>query len=79
MLYFIIIWVLCVIMMIDIVRYYIGSDIVGDENIVYIAGSAGNEKTFLWIEHAIKKYNKQRKLKGKNKKREFKLILFERR
>jgi len=79
MLYFILICVLFVIMMIDIVRYYIGSDIVGDENIVYIAGSVGDNKTFLWLEHAIKKYNKQKGLKGKNKKREFELILFERR
>jgi len=59
MLYFIIIWVLLFILTIIIIRQYIGSYRIGDENIVLFSGAPGTNKTYLCIKYAIKRYNKQ--------------------
>lgn len=71
MLYFIILLVLVVIATIIIVRQYLGSYKIGDENIVLFSGAPGTNKTYLCIKYAIRRYNKQlfkhklKKLKNK--------------
>ena len=71
MLYLIILLVLVIIAIIIIIRQYLGSYKVGDENIVLFSGAPGTNKTYLCIQYAIRRYNKQlfkyrlRKLKNK--------------
>ncbi len=71
MLYFVIVWVLLFIMTIIIIKQYIGSYRIGDENIVLFSGAPGTNKTYLCVKYAIKRYNKQvfkyrlKKLKNK--------------
>ena len=71
MIVLIILLVLVVIFTIVIIRQYIGSYTVGDENIVLFSGAPGTNKTYLCIKYAIKRYNKQifkywiKKLKNK--------------
>lgn len=59
MLYLIILLVLIVIATIIIVRQYLGSYKIGDENIVLFSGAPGTNKTYLCIKYAIRRYNKQ--------------------
>jgi len=59
MIVLIILLVLVVILTIVIVRQYIGSYTVGDENIVLFSGAPGTNKTYLCVKYAIKRYNKQ--------------------
>lgn len=71
MLYLIILLVLVVIAIIIIIRQYLGSYRIGDENIVLFSGAPGTNKTYLCIQYAIRRYNKQlfkyriKKLKSK--------------
>ncbi len=59
MIVLIILLVLVIILTIIIVRQYIGSYTIGDENIVLFSGAPGTNKTYLCIKYAIKRYNKQ--------------------
>jgi hypothetical protein len=59
MIVLIILLVLVIILTIVIVRQYIGSYTVGDENIVLFSGAPGTNKTYLCIKYAIKRYHKQ--------------------
>lgn len=71
MIVLIVLLVFCVILMIIIIRQYLGSYKIGDENIVLFSGAPGTNKTYLCVKYAIRRYNKQlfkyrlRKLKNK--------------
>jgi len=59
MIVLIILLILVIILTIVIVKQYIGSYTVGDENIVLFSGAPGTNKTYLCVKYAIKRYNKQ--------------------
>jgi len=59
MIVLIILLVLVIILTIVIVKQYIGSYKIGDENIVLFSGAPGTNKTYLCIKYAIRRYHKQ--------------------
>lgn len=71
MIVLIVLLVLLIIITIVIIKQYVGSYRIGDENIVLFSGAPGTNKTYLCIKYAIRRYNKQmfkyrlKKLKNK--------------